>query len=88
MFVSESELEAVLTANAFFLDFYSQWEGNDRESITKAIYYFNQREKLPSGTLLNRLVKGFRQAIYEMDLLRSRMSWLKEIDTSKIAERV
>lgn len=86
--VSESELEEVLAANAFFIDFYSQWEGIDRESIMKTMFYFNQQEKLPSGTLLNRLAEGFRQATDEMDTLRSRLSWLKEINTSDIAERV
>jgi hypothetical protein len=85
---SETELEEVLAANAFFIDFYSQWEGNDREIIKTAIRCFNQPERIPSGILPTRLAEGFRQAVDEMDLLRSRMSWLREIDTSSIAERV
>ena len=86
--VSETDLEEVLVANAFFIDFYSRWQGNDRETIKKAICYFNQPEQIPLGILPTRLAEGFRQAVDEMDLLKSRMSWLSKIDPSSIAERV
>jgi len=85
---SETELEEVVAANAFFIDFYSQWEGSDRETIKTAMRCFNQPEQIPSGILPTRLAEGFRQAVDEMGLLKSRMSWLREIDTSSIAERV
>jgi hypothetical protein len=85
---SETELEEVLAANAFFIDFYSQWEGSDRETVKTAIRHFNQPEQIPSAILPTRLAEGFRQATDEMDLLESRMSWLREIDTSSIAEHV
>jgi hypothetical protein len=85
---SETELEAALAANAFFADFYSQWEGSDRETIKKAIRCFDQPEQVPSGMLPIRLAEGFRQAVDEMVLMQDRMSWLGEIDASSIAERV
>jgi hypothetical protein len=84
----ETELEEVLAANAFFVDFYSQWEDVDRETIKKAIRHFNQPEQIPSGILPTRLAEGFRQAVDEVDVLKSRMSWLTEIDTSGIVEHV
>jgi hypothetical protein len=86
--VSETELEEVLAINTFSVDFYSQWEGSDRETIKKAIRCFNQPEQIPSGILPTRLAKGFRQAVDEMDLIKGRMSWLREINTSSIAEHV
>lgn len=86
--VSETDLEKVLTANGFFVDFYSRWEGSDRETIKKAIRYFDQPEQRPSVMPPARLAAGFRQALDEMDLLKSRMAWLKEIDPSSITGRV
>jgi hypothetical protein len=84
----ETELEEVLAANAFFVDFYSRWEGSDRETIRSTIRHFDRPELVPSGMLPARLAEGFRQAVGEMDLLESRMSWLGEVDTSEIAGRV
>lgn len=80
--ISEAELEEVLAANGFFIDFYSQWEGSDQETIKKAIRYLNQPEQIPSVMPLARLAEGFRQAVDEMDLLKFRMSWLREVDPS------
>jgi hypothetical protein len=85
---SEGELEEVVAANAFFIDFYSQWEGGDRETIKRAIRCFDQPEQAPLGMLPTRMAEGFRQATDEMDLMRSRMSWLREIDASGIADHV
>jgi hypothetical protein len=85
---SELELEKAQIANAFFIDFYSQWEGCDRETIKQAIRHFNQPEQIPSGMLPTRLAQGFRQVVDEMHLIRDRMSWLAEIDASNVAERV
>jgi hypothetical protein len=85
---NETELEEVLAANAFFTDFYSRWEGSDRETIKQTIHHFNQPEQIPSGILPTRLAEGFRQAVDEMALMESKMFWLGEIDTSSIAERV
>jgi hypothetical protein len=84
----EAELEEVLAANDFFVDFYSQWEGSDREVFKQAIRHFDQPEHVPTGMLPTRLAEGFRQAVDEMDILKSRMSWLAEVDASSIAERV
>ena len=85
---SESELEEVMAANAFFIDFYSQWEGGDRETIKEAICCFDQPEQVPPGMLPTRMAEGFRQAADEMDLMRGRMSWLGGIDASGIADQV
>jgi hypothetical protein len=84
----EAELEEVLAANAFFVDFYSQWEGCDREAIKQAIRHFAQPERVPPGMLPTGLAEGFRQAVAETPLLQSRLSWLGEVDTSAVAERV
>ena len=84
----EAELEEVLAANAFFVDFYSHWEGSSRQTIREAIRRFNQPEQVPAGILPTRLAEGLRQAVDEMGLLQSRMSWLKEVDASSITGRV
>lgn len=86
--VSESELEDVLSANTFFVNFYSGWDGSDRETIRKAILYFDQPEHIPSGILPAKLAEGFKQAADGMDILQNRISWLKEIDASSITKRV
>lgn len=84
----EPAVDAMLAANAFFVDFYSGWEGCDRETIRQAILHFNQPEQVPAGALPQRLVEGFRKAVEESDVMRSRMAWLRTIDASDIAERV
>jgi hypothetical protein len=85
---SEAELERALDANAFFVKFYSQWEGSSRETIAQAIRHFCQPERVPSGMLPTRLAEGFRRAMGEIDLARGRMAWLAEVDASEIAARV
>jgi hypothetical protein len=84
----EAELEEVMAANAFFVGFYSQWEGMDRETIKTAIRHFDRPEQVPAGLLPARLAEGFRQAVDETDLLKSRLAWLNEVDTSGVAGRV
>lgn len=86
--VPESEMEDVLAANAFFVDFYSRWEGNDRETIKQTICHFDQPDQVPPGFLTARLAQGFREAMDELDLIQGRLSWLAEIDASAITERV
>ncbi len=84
----ETDLEEVLAANAFFVDFYSRWDGCDRETIVQAMRHFGDPEQVPPGLVPTRLAEGLRQAVGEMDLLESRLSWLREIDPSSIAGRV
>ena len=85
---SETELQETLAANAFFVDFYSHWEGGGRETIEQVIRCFDEPEQVPAGMLPTRLAEGFRQATDEMDLMRSRMSWLGGINASGIADHV
>ena len=84
----EPAMDAMLAANAFFVNFYSGWEGCNREIIRRAIRHFNQPEQVPDGALPQRLAEGFREAAEKSDLMRSRMAWLRTIDASDIAERV
>ena len=84
----EPTLEAVLAANAFFVNFYSGWDECDREILQQAILHFHQPEQAPAGTLPGRLAEGFRQAVEERDLMWSRIDWLREVDASSIADRV
>jgi Putative zinc dependent peptidase (DUF5700) len=85
---STSELEAVLAANAYFVDFYSQWDGCDRETIRQAMCRFNQLDRLPFGLLPTRLAQGFREAVQQRDLLSRRLTWLREVETAHLAARV
>ena len=82
----EPTLEAVLAANAFFVNFYSGWDECDREILQQAILHFHQPEQASAGTLPGRLAEGFRQAVEERDLMWSRIDWLREVDASSIAD--
>ncbi len=84
----DSMLDGVLAANAFFIDFYSGWDGCDREAIRQAVRCFQCPEQLPAGTLAARMAAGFRQAVAESDLLESRLAWLCRIDPPAIGGRV
>jgi hypothetical protein len=81
----EAELEAVLVANAFFVDFYSGWQGCDREKIKQSIRDFDQPVVPAAGLLLNRLVEGFRQAADQLDLMQARLVWLEALDPAGLS---
>ena len=83
----EAELETVLAANEFFVDFYSRWEVT-REGIVEAMRRFDQAEWAPDGRLLAKLAEGFRQAVDQLDVLRARMDLLRTIDPAAISARV
>ena len=84
----EEELEAVLAANAFAVDFYGSWDGCSREAVVQAIRCFDQPEQVPPGLIPSRLAEGLRQAAGEIDLLEGRMAWAGEIDACTIAGRI
>lgn len=83
-----AELEIVMAANAFFVDFYSHWEGLSREKIAKVMVHFDQPERIPSERLLAQLVEGFRQAVDDADRLKEKIDWLRTVDPAAINERV
>lgn len=84
----EQDLDEVLAANAYFVDFYVQWDGCDREAIKSAIQHLDQPECAPSGTLAARLAEGFRQASRQLNLLEGRLTWVQAIEPSSISARV
>jgi len=84
----DTELEAVLAANAFFVEFYSQWQGLDRETIKVALSTFDRPEWGQRGALPACLAEGFRRAADEVALLQERVTWLKEVEPSTVEERV
>ena len=84
----EPAMDTMLASNAFFVDFYSGWEGCSRDIIRQAIRHFNQPKQVPAGTIPQRLAEGFREAAEKSDLMHSRMAWLGTIDASDISERV
>jgi hypothetical protein len=86
--VGDNQVEEVLAANEFLIDFYSQWEGNIRETFKDTVRNFDQPDHCPEGLLATRLAEGFNLAVAEMDLLEDRMSWLAAVDASHIVEQV
>ena len=86
--IPKPEFKNVLAANAFFIDFYSGWEGCSWDIIRQAVLHFNQPERIPSGVIPERLAEGFRKAVNDRELLQDRLTWLAEIDASSISERV
>lgn len=85
--VNDAQLRDVLASNAFFVDFYSQWDGLDRQTIADALVEFDEPGR-NTGSLADRLAEGFRQAVDEMDVIESRMVWLAEIDPTEVSDRV
>lgn len=85
---TDSDLEAVLAANAFFVDFYSGWEGCSREAIKRTLLTFPDPAQVPQGMLPARLAEGFRQAVADMAILQGRLTWLSKIDPSGVADRI
>jgi hypothetical protein len=84
----ESELEAVMSANSLFVDFYSRWEGLSREKIAEAMLRFDQPAWHPSERLLAQLAEGFRQALDSTETLNTRLEWLSRVKPAAIASRV
>jgi len=85
---TETELQSVLTANEFFVDFYCQWEGVTPESLVETMCRFNQPDFEPLAPVLSALAKGFRQAIEEIDCLQTKLDFLMTTNTSAIVDRV
>ena len=86
--VDPARLEDVLSANKFFVDFYSSWDGCTRDILRQALVSFDQPELLSAGLFPSRLAKGFRQALDEIEIVQQRLTWLQELDLSRVAERI
>jgi hypothetical protein len=85
--LGDAQLQDVLASNAFFVDFYSQWEGLDQQTIADALVQFDEPGR-NTGSLADRLAAGFRQAGDEMDVMENRMDWLAKVDPTKVTDRV
>jgi len=85
---AKSEMTAMLEANAFFIDFYSQWEGLSKEKIVEVILCFNQGQRFHSGSLQTQLAEGFCQAIDEKEIIETRIELVGNIDPMSIIEQV
>jgi hypothetical protein len=85
--VNDVQVHDVLVSNAFFVDFYSQWDGLDKQTIADALMQFDEPGR-NTGSLADRLAEGFRQAVDEMDVIESRMDWLAKIDPTEVSDRV
>lgn len=83
-----AEMAQVLEANAYFIDFYSQWEGCTRDDLAAALRNFADPDAVPPGPLPQRLADGFRQAVDELPQIAARLAWLREVDTAQIVARV
>jgi len=85
--ISDTQLQNVLASNVFYVDFYSQWEGLDRQTIADALVRFDE-PGWRTGSLAGRLADGFRQAADEMEVIERRMDWLAEVDPTEVSDRV
>jgi len=85
---TDSEIQSVLDANRFFVDYYCQWEGVTPENLGAAMYRFMLSEWNPSIRVLAALSQGFRQAVKETELLQSKLDFLKNVRTATLADRV
>lgn len=84
---SDAQLQDVLTSNAFFVDYYSQWEGLEKQTIADALLQFDKPGR-STDSLADRIADGFREAVDEMDVIESRMDWLARVDPTEVSERV
>jgi hypothetical protein len=85
--LSDALLQDVLANNAFFVDYYSQWEGLDNQTIADALVQFDEPGR-NTASLADRLAEGFRQTADEMDVIENRMDWLAKVDPTKVSDRV
>jgi hypothetical protein len=83
-----AELDAVLNANRFFVDFYTQWEGVNRENLAEAVRRFDREDWQPPVYVLASLREGFRQAAADLALLQTRLDYWKNLNPSAILGRV
>jgi len=74
---AESEMQTVLAANRFFMDFYSRWKGVTRESLIETMCRFNQPEYQPESPILSALAKGFRRAVIENERMQANLEFLR-----------
>ena len=58
--VSDARLRDVLASNAFFVDFYSQWDGLDKQTIAAALVQFDEPGR-NTGSLADRLMAASRE---------------------------
>lgn len=86
--MSETALDEVVAANAFFVDFYSGWDGCNDEVIREVLRHFHQPERVPQSTVPSRLAEGFRLAVADMDTLKSRMAWVSGMDLTRFADHI
>jgi hypothetical protein len=83
-----AEIDEVFSANAFFVNFYSGWEGCSREVIRQVILHFDHPDRLPGGPLAAQMAEGFRLAVDQADLIPARLAILDEFDPSAVGERI
>lgn len=82
------ELERVLQANPFFVDFYCQWSGVTRETLADAIAHCAQPGWTSPSQVLTVLSMGFRRAIEEHKPIAARLEELEHFDLSDLSGRV
>ncbi len=86
--VRDADTQKVLAENAFFVDFYSQWEGMNRQTVADLLGCFDHPDQVPPGMVASRLAEGFRQALDESELVQDRLAWASQIDVAEIARRI
>ena len=86
--ITESEKQSVLAANKFFVDYYCQWDGVTQENLSAAMYNFAQPQWSPSVRVLDALSQGFRQAVNDINMLKGKLDFLQNIDTTTLTDRV
>lgn len=86
--ISDSEKRSVLATNKFFVDYYCQWDGVTQDNLGAAMCHFAEPEWNPSIRVLTALSQGFQQAVKEFEFVKSKLDYLKNVETTTLTDRV
>lgn len=84
---SSEEISAVLDQNAFYVEYYSQWNGINRAKIVEVFENFSRPEWQPDHPVQAGMARGWRIALEYLELLRTNLEKFSAIDTSTVIER-
>ncbi len=84
---TEAEICLALDANAFFVNYYSQWNGVTRQNIGETLQHFAQPDWQTDHPVLAGLRRGFHFALEHLNELQSSLNNLKGLDASTLTEQ-
>jgi hypothetical protein len=86
--LSEADISPVLDHNAFFVNYYCQWNGITRQNLASTILSFSRPDWQAPNSVLANLGRGFHTALDQLSNLQANLDALKALDASDITAGV